>query len=326
MKMKSALIVFAVTLLITLPTRLYQVFCLTDKKTGFYTDGGATTAIISIVLAVGILLIIVMSYMDHHVRVYHTIRSVSAAVFGTLAGLSLIVESAASLLGGGSSQNHTMYMILSVIGIAAGIVLILISYDFAVGENRFSNYPLLALILPIWGCTSLVALFITYVAVVNVSENIYDTFAVIFLLLFLFAQAKMLAGVENEKSSRMIYVFGIPATLLSLVTGISGVAEFFSGSVLAGYFPVGLHFVNVMMALYVAAFLYTVYRLSPKYDIIEKTELQESQPSLQADSDESGAIPPELTEKKSCWAFLTEAYQSEEKFMERVPSPFNSKS
>ena len=61
-------------------------------------------------------------------------------------------------------------------------------------------HPLIALLPAVWGCICLVLLFISYTAVVNVSENVYDMFSVVLLLLFLFAQAKLFAGVDSVKT------------------------------------------------------------------------------------------------------------------------------
>ena len=85
MNMKSAWIVFGVTLLITLPTRLYQIFFLMDKETGFYTDGSTTTAIISIGLIVGILLIMAMGTLNRQApKAYSPIHSSLVAVISVL--------------------------------------------------------------------------------------------------------------------------------------------------------------------------------------------------------------------------------------------------
>ncbi len=319
MNRKSAWIVFAVALLIALPTRLYQIFFLADQNTGFYTDGGNTTGIISGCLAAGILLMAAMCFLDRRtLKVYRPIRSISAAVLGIMAGLGLVVESLFNLAAAGE-QNHFMYMILSLFGILAGAVLILTAYDFATEQNHFARYPLLALIPPLWGCVCLIALFITYVAVVNVSENIYDSFTVIFLLLFLFTQAKMLAGVNDEKSSRLIYVFGLPAILLSFFTGISGAVTLFSGVGQVASFPAGMHLVNILMALYVFAFLLSLRRLPD----VEQPDLPEAVQPQDTPAEEP-VQPPTLIEWKNCWEFLNKAYQSEEKFIERSASPFYS--
>jgi len=324
MKIKNAWIVFAVTLLIALPTRIYQVLFLVEPDTGFYTDGNTTTVIISACLAVGLLLMMVICTMDKQKRAYSPIRSIPAAVIGTLTGLGIIFQYAISLLAGGEKQNQIPSVILSAFGILAGAVLILTAYNFATGQNTFVKFPLLSLIPSLWGCVCLITLFITYVSVVNISENIYDTFTVIFLLLFLFAQAKMLAGIETEKSTKRIYVFGLPAVLMALLTGIPSAVLLFSGASRTSAFPVGLHLVNILMAFYIIAFLAAVSHLP---DIASKQSVTETagQELHEAESKTTVDIavqPDDAPRQESCIAFLRKAYLSEEKFTERGKSPF----
>jgi len=324
MKIKNAWIVFAVTLLIALPTRIYQVLFLVEPDTGFYTDGNTTTVIISACLAVGLLLMMVICTMDKQKQAYSSIHSIPAAVIGTLTGLGIIFQYAISLLAGGEKQNQIPSVILSAFGILAGAVLILTAYNFATGQNTFVKFPLLSLIPSLWGCVCLITLFITYVSVVNISENIYDTFTVIFLLLFLFAQAKMLAGIETEKSTKRIYVFGLPAVLMALLTGIPSAVLLFSGTSRTSSFPVGLHLVNILMAFYIIAFLAAVSHLP---DIASKQSVTETagQELHEAESKTTVDIavqPDEAPRQESCIAFLRKAYLSEEKFTERGKSPF----
>lgn len=319
MKIKYAWIVFAVALLVTLPTRIYQVLFLVEQDTGFYTDGNRTTAIISISLAVGILLMVGISAADKQKRAYSTIQSLPTAAVGALTGVSIIFQYVISLFGSKQQQNQFPNIILAIVGIFAGAILILTAYNFATGQNIFAKFPLLALIPSLWGCVCLITLFITYVSVVNISENIYDTFTVIFLLLFLFSQAKMLAGIETEKSVKRVFMFGIPAVLMALVTGIPGTVVLLSGLSRTSSFPVGLHVVNVFFALYIIAFLTIVSRLpavAPKeVDLTPKHEGEKTE----TDSELQLSAAPK---QEDCLAFLQKAYLSEEKFTDRVKSPF----
>ncbi len=317
MKIRNAWIVFAVTLLVTLPTRIYQILFLVDQDTGFYTDGNKTTAIISIGLVVGVVLMIVICAMDKRQRTYSPIRSIPTAVLCALTGLGVIFQYVLSSLSGNEHKNQIAYTILSIVGILAGVILILTAYNFAIGQNIFAKIPLLSLVPSLWGCACLITLFITYVSVVNISENIYDTFTVIFVLLFLFAQAKVFAGIDAQKSGKMLYVFGLPAVLMALVTGVPSAVLLFSGMSRTSSFPVGLHMVNILLALYMIAFLMAVFRLpgiaAKQEDLTEKAEVNKADTDVQPD-----AVP----KQESCLEFLQKAYLSEEKFTERVKSPF----
>ncbi len=317
MNRKSAWIVLAVALLISLPTRLYQIFFLADKDTGFFTDGGTTTGIISVSLAVGILLVLVFAAREKYTeKAYQPVRSMPTAVLAVLTGLGLAVESAVAM-GSENGSNYIMYMILSLFGILTGAVLILTAYDFATGQNHFIRMPLLALLPSLWGCVCLITLFITCVPVVNVSENIYDAFAVIFLLLFLFTQAKLFAGVGDVKSGRLIYFFGLPAILLTLVTGVSGTVMLFAGLNQSGMFPAGLHAVNLLIALYAISFLRD-YRKIPEQPLSESVQ-PENTVVIEPEQPEP---PVAKIDWKSCFDFLTKEYESKEIFSERSPSPF----
>ena len=327
MNNKNAWIVFTVALLITLPTRIYQVLFLVDQDTGFYTDGIRTTAFVSAGLAAGGLLLIAMCFMDKSEKPrYSPIRSIPAAVVCALAGLGLILQYAAGLFTAAASQNLIPAIILALIGIGAGAVFILTAYHFATGSNTFQEHPLLALIPSVWGCASLVSLFITYVAVVNVSENIYDTFTVIFLLLFLFAQAKMFARIDDEKSGKLIYMFGFPAALLSLVTGIPGTVMVLGNISHTSTFPAGLYPVNVLLALYVILFM--VHYSHLKADKPEAAdESLDTEPKVEAaviedSEDMAGEQPAGAPKQESCLEFLGKAYNSREQFFEGVKSPF----
>ena len=319
LKIKYAWIVFAVALLITLPTRIYQVLFLVEQDTGFYTDGNKTTTIISISLAVGILLMMGISVADKQKRSYNPIQSLPTAVIGALTGVSIIFQYMISLFGGEQQQNQLPNIILAIVGLFAGAILILTAYNFATGQNIFVKFPLLALIPSLWGCVCLITLFITYVSVVNISENIYDTFTVIFLLLFLFSQAKMLSGIEIEKSVKRVYMFGIPAVLMALVTGIPGTVVLLSGLSRTSSFPVGLHIVNILFALYIISFLTIISRLPavvPKeVDFAQKDEDEKT-------ITESDVQLIEAPKPEDCLAYLQKAYLSEEKFTDRVKSPF----
>lgn len=319
MNRKNAWIVTAAALAVCLPVRLYQIFALSDGATGFYNDGSTVTWILSVLLAAGAALAAVMCYRGAgaETKGYRPLRSLPSAVFGVLAGLGLAVQSVVSLAADGE-QNRFMYMILSCFGILAGVVLILTAYDFVTEQNHFERFPALALLPPLWGCILLVTLFVAYVSMVNVADHLFNAAAMVFVLLFLFSQAKLLAGTEREKSARMAFVFGLPAVLLCLLTGVSGTAAAFAGLLPAGSFPAGLHLLTIVFALYIAAFL---------------AALQSAPPVKELSVAEEGAEPaapevavPEQSEEKSQWSvcgeFLAGAYRSEAVFRQHTPSPF----
>lgn len=254
--MKRAWIAFLATLVLVLPIRIFAMLRYLNPQTGFYSDGGRTVGAASALLIAGILLTAFFAGRTVAGEIgTEPLKDVPAAVLGALAGMFLLVQSVVGIGTGFLGEGQIFYRIFSYAGILAGAVLLMTAYDFATGLRTVASRPLLALIPSVWGCFFLVVLFITYSAVVNLVEDVYHTFTVVFLLLFLFAQAKLLTGIESVKTGKTIYMVGLPAALFALVTGIPSCIQYFSTGETAGFISIGLHMANIVLALYIIAFL-----------------------------------------------------------------------
>lgn len=323
---KSAWIVLAAALLAVVPTRLYQIFAGKGADSG---AGTAASAVITTGLAVGTAALLVLGFLLRgEEREYRPFRSIPAAVLSVLSGLALALQSVVSMASD-ASRSPFIYMILALLGILAGGVLIFTGYGFSIGQNVFANHPLAALLPPLWGCFCLFSLFIAYVGIVNVAQNVYNTLAVIFLLLFFFTQAKLFAGVESGKAAQRIRMFAFPALLFLFATGIPGSAALLAGAQQDGFFPAGLYFVNVVMGCGVLAFLLALQRApreeQPRLHTAPQQPRQEEPPQgplLSGAAPEESAGPAAQNEWDRCLEHLAAAYGSSEVFVERTPSPF----
>lgn len=270
MKLKNMWFIFIAVLLVTLSMRIYQVLYLIDPVTGFYMNGETISNMLSIIVAVSVVVLIVISFRNfENNKHYRAVKSTSLAVIGTITGLGMVLLNAIPFIMPSETQKSLIVLIFQVLGICSGFVFIIAAYCFAVGNNIFEKYELLALIPSLWGCSCLVKFFIECVASVNIAENVYSTITASFLLLFLFRQAKILAGINDDKNGKMLYVFGFPAALMLLITGIPGTILLLLNINQAGVFPRELYPVNIFMALYIIAFL-VKYSDMPQI-IIDKT-------------------------------------------------------
>ncbi len=274
MSMKHAWTVFFAALIVALPMRLYQLFVLMEEDTGFLTGGALTTTILAVVLLAAFAAIAVASMGSKRMPIgYAPLRSIPTAVLSGLTGALLLFDSIGNIFTYSAQlsevskkmENTTpaavIGLAMSIIGIAAAVAIFLAAYGFATGTNPLGMHPLVALLPSVWGCVLLVLLFISYTAVVNVSENVYDMFSVVLLLLFLFAQSKLFVGIENAKSGRMIYAAGLPAVLMAFLTSIPTLLMAAMGRTVPGLFPAGLHLVNLCMACYILSFLFEARKL-----------------------------------------------------------------
>ncbi len=121
-------------------------------------------------------------------------------------------------------------------------------------------------------------------------------------------------------------MFGFPAALLSLVTGIPGTVMVLGNISHTSSFPAGLYPVNVLLALYVILFLIHYSHL--KVDEPETAdESPDTGPKVEAavigdPEDTPGEQPAGVPKQESCLEFLEKAYNSKEQFFEGVKSPF----
>lgn len=322
--MKRAWIAFAATLVLVLPARIYAMLRYLDPQTGFYSDGGKAVGAVSAVLAAGILLTLFYGSRGAVPRTgTEPLRDVPAAASGALAGIFVLVQSVAGLGSVPAGDGLVFYRIFSGAGILAGAVLLTTAYDLAAGQRTVGAHPLFALLPSLWGCLFLVVLFIAYSAVVNLVENVYHTFTVVFLLLFLFTQAKLLTGIESSKSGKMIYMAGLPAALLALSTGVPSCVQYFSAGRTPGAVPVGLHMANIVLAVYIVAFLSALLRPAAAPEQASQPETREA-PEEEKPSG-AGPLRAEPDDPLAgCVKYLRNALGSEEGFVGSGESPFYS--
>ena len=259
--MKRTWCVLVAALLVVLPLRIYSAFFLVDPQTGFYTDGGKLAGIAAAVVAVGIIALLALGWNGAAKHSYAAFRSPAVAVFAVLAGIfaagAPFMDFAQNVLQTGKPDG--MNAILAFTGVLAAIAFFAAAYDFGTGENFLRKHPLVALFPTIWGCLFFISLFISYSSTVNRFDNIYHTFTVAFLLLFLFSQAKLLSGVD-ENAGRLSVPFGFAAVVLILTDAVPNLVLAFSGRAMLGSFSAGVQYTNLALAAYILAYLAVMCR------------------------------------------------------------------
>ena len=303
--------IFLVTLIIALPIRLYQTLFLLEEETGFYRDGDLTTGAVFIALMAGCLLIFIEGRKNPPPVPAMPVKSLGAAVAGMFTGFLFCGQALFSLLGTPAVDNAVMNQLLAASEILAGLALLAAAYGHAVGQNLWRRHPLPALLPALWGCVCLVVLFITYAAAVNIAENVYDTFAVVFLLLFFFAYAKLHAGIEPEKAACGALRYGLMAILFGAVTVVPELAQRLAGMNPVTAYPFGMYLMNGAASLFVLLFLLGLRRTPAA---------PAAGPEPPARGEET---PPEQPDETEGFAQrLHQAYGEEETFLPREePAP-----
>lgn len=242
---KKSWIVFAVTCVLAIPIRLYQLMNFVDDKTGFFTDGNVTASIVTVVLVLSCVAILIFSRRSGPLAFrFHDFSSLPTVIFGGLAGAVLLITGVLQLgrIASGNDWNgeyweqapiwvqHPMlYAVLSILAVLAAINLLVLAFGLGRGKNPYVNLPIAALFVPLWSCLDLTVMFVRYTEVVNTIESLYSMFMVIFLLLFLFAQSRFLGGLDDEKSRRLMLGAGSCYSILAMVVTVPNLLMYAMG-------------------------------------------------------------------------------------------------
>ena len=135
-------------------------------------------------------------------------KNVSTSIFSLLTGVFLGAESITKLLNYINGYRDIMQLVLSLFGIASGIVFVMIGICYFIGKNIFKNREILVLIPVVWSIIRLFERFSIYSSVSRYPWEMLDEIVVIFVTLFLLNLARVFANVDNAGKLRGLFVFG----------------------------------------------------------------------------------------------------------------------
>ncbi len=238
-KMKYLLFVFATAVLVSLPTRVYQLLALVNAQTGFYDDGDITVPVLYGVLAIFTLLFVILSFLSKEVPSpklpvgKNPILGVASAIL-SVGFLWDILSGLRNAIPGVDGDSESFFAILKInLAQSGGAILVLrlifaffsIFYllIFAIsnlnGKASYKEYKLLALSPVCWGTVSLIGKLMNPVSYITVSELLFEIAMFAFATVFFLAFARISTGVFTEDGMWIIYGCGFSAALFAgLVT------------------------------------------------------------------------------------------------------------
>lgn len=135
--------------------------------------------------------------------------------FGFVASVTLIGGGVIGLI---TLKGDNLFANLSEV--AAGFVLLYEACISFTGQNGMKKLPVLALILPIWGCARFIVTFVEYSHYALGAREIFDIIEIGFMIMFLFYQSMFFAGINNKVAIRRSLVYGTVFMLLSLIVSV----------------------------------------------------------------------------------------------------------
>ena len=245
-KMKYLLFVLATVLLVSLPTRVYQLLAVVDVENGFFKSGDVTVVVLYLVVFLFVLLFMGMSFLSKEVpspklpvgkNPILGITSVVMAV-GLLwdilaiekkvvppAGEEFYIERFMETLKMNVADNGGILLVLQVVfAVLAVFYFIVFSISHLTGKGSYREFKLLALAPLCWSMTSLVDRLMNAISFISVSELLFEIFMLVFSMLFFLTFARISSGVFTVDSMWGIYGYGLSACLFAALVTVPRIA------------------------------------------------------------------------------------------------------
>lgn len=238
-KLKYLLFLFAASLLILLPVRVYQLLAVVETETGFFAEKDATVYLVYALVLLFPLVFLALSYLSREVPspklpagknpVLGVSSLIMAAglVFDIISTEKQIIpptqanfEIFTSVFKSNVMQAGGFFMLLRLVFAFFAIIYFAV---FAVshlnGRASYKEYKVLALAPLCWATTKLVSNLMHAISFLRVSELLFEIFMLVFLMLFFMTFARISSGVFTEDSMWGIYGYGLCSSLFAaLVT------------------------------------------------------------------------------------------------------------
>ncbi len=274
-KMKYLIFVSAAALLVSLPTRVYQLLAVVDPINGFYNGNDITIAVLYGVVGVFAVLFLILSFLSKEVPSpklpvgKNPILGVSSIIMAAGLGWDLFsieskvvpqveggfnMEMFGSLLSSNLAQNGGAILVLRFIfAIFAIFYFLIFAVSHLNGKASYKEYKILAITPVCWATTVLISRLMTAVSFIRVSELLFEIFTFVFGMLFLLTFARISSGVFTEDSMWGIYGYGFSAALFAGLITIPRIVCAISGlPYVEGY---EFNFVHLAFMIFVISYI-----------------------------------------------------------------------
>ena len=250
--------IFIVTVILSLPFRVYQLMANVQSETGFWKSHTHFSVFIFYVLiAFGIVMPIVMSLIYKKGLGKVESNAEKKPVGGVLsfaAAVGLVVDAIVRYTSfsnlyfdytNGLAGSQPMMTFLS----KSGALAIGLEAFFAVVSA--SEYKLLAIMPVFWSIFRIMHRFMRKISFLNVSELFLELLMIVFLMMFFMAFAQITANVNGKGLEWKLFAYGLPGALFCLLCFVPRVVVTVLGHAELISADSSIEFVDLTMAAFV---------------------------------------------------------------------------
>ena len=250
-RIKHLIIIFAVSLLVALPTRTYQLLALVNHENGFFENGDFTVPVLYGLIAVFTILILVLSFLckdipspkintgKNPVLAIASLLMTGGFVWDIILTERKIVPQISSyvsvdvfrnLFSVYLKENGGIFLVLQFVFAVLGVFWSLIfAASYFEGKPYYKKFPILALSPLGWCMSVLVSKLMKPISFITVSELLFEIFMMVFAMLFFITFARISTGVFTENSMWGIFGYGLATAFFGAVVTIPRLVILFAG-------------------------------------------------------------------------------------------------
>lgn len=229
--MRAVGIAAAAVYAVLLAVRIYQSLMLTDGATGFFSGDSFTVPLMYILSAVSVVGVCAAMYISSgvpsgEIKGKLTLPVIAAGAFfafslaaAALPGLNTIREvgsiaDAKTLLGGATGVLSVFFALISA------VVILVSSLLAGKGEKAAAVLKIPMLFPVIWAFCETLGYFSVPVSYIKIPQLLLTIFSSVFLMIFLFENARVVSGIGKKEALWFFFASGIIAAGLGLCSSV----------------------------------------------------------------------------------------------------------
>lgn len=312
MKLKSSVkmihpdaifLLFVIAVLVVLPLRVYQLTTIIDPATGFYTDlSNMTIVLLYTVAGAFMLFMLVLSFLSKNIPASIPPKGIkvplgTAAVLLSVSMLIDAITQFSFLAVSFFESNNTgipisFSEIISEIGaipiflqtvfaLLSCIYFIIFAISYLTGKTTYAENRLLALAPLAWAIFRIIYRFMRAISFTRVSELLFELFALVMLMMFFIAFARISSNVNRKGNMWSIFGSGLSAAMFLLIVSVPRFVLMLIGrnDLIVENSP--FEIADLACAVFIIVYVLTVLRAGYKLEDEEDQEIEPKDESSQ---------------------------------------------
>ena len=227
MKFRTIFPIFLIITIVSVTLRFLQSYIMTDPRTGFFlSEYSVLNFMLTAAFVIVILLLLVFSFRAKELPGTVNLKSAALCAASMFLAFSLMIEGAIMLTGGSfyalskdtGRSEFQFTVLLGFVLLCLSIIAFLVYGVRLISGKAMSGF---LMVFPVfYWAYRLVAAFVTYTGIANISENILYILSICFSLIFLLSHGKVLSDISREKSMKSVLSYGLVSGLFCFVSTV----------------------------------------------------------------------------------------------------------